>query len=475
MAYHEELWDQRFQEMIEYRKKHGNLLFKRKCDGEEAKLRLWIFTQRKLLRCGKISIRRTALLKAAEFEWKPGIAFESKWDEMYNKLVEFFETNGHLALPARKHELGAWMCRQRVTRRRGKLSQERIDRLNKLPFSWSGTEVEYDKVEHHGWENAHPNQFTKEWHAKLKELIKYKEKFGHFGVHRGYNKSLTQWIFRQRRLYAEGLLCKERVSELNSIGFAWRTRTSNALLPSDERWHQMYKRLKAFKTKHGHFDIASQGCNDSKLTKWVRVQMNSQWTSHAERKAMLEDLGFHFEQCDPAPSLPSTRSTRREQKTPDSVEEHQHQEVKTDAGESHSASARCMVQSGSKLLVEAKHGSELLALRSFSDRPTMKASTRGDSATIKTATERRELPPKTNVSPPQIDSVYPVGAQILNFFPGLGWYKGTVQAVDKDKYTVVYEDGHSGKFLIGGPTLMDAPVEFAKSHPDMGVGFRDAK
>lgn len=451
--------------MLEYRKKHGNLSFKRNCGGDEAKLRTWIFTQRKLLRCGKMSSRRIALLKAADFDWKPGIVSDSKWEKMYNLVVAFFEANGHLAVPARKHEIGAWMCRQRVTRRRGKLSQDRIDRLNKLPFSWSGTEVEFDDAQQYGWENAHPNQFAKEWHAKLKELTEHKEKFGHLRVSRGYNQPLTQWIFRQRRLYAEGMLCKERVSNLNSIGFTWRPRKGNVVSPSDERWYDMYERLKAFKQKHGHFDIVSQGKNDHKLAKWVSVQMSAQWTSHPERKAMLEEIGFPLEQCDPAPSLPSTRAIARELKTSDSTEQHQDHDVTTEAGKPRLMRPSRKVSSDRESLDEAKHDVALMGVSSTRDRPTMKASTRDDSATTKAVTEKRKGAPKTPVLPQQTDCVFPVATQILNFFPGQGWFIDTVQTVERDKYTDLNEHKDTDKVRIGGPTMMDATLELVKSCP----------
>ncbi|KAI2502516.1 hypothetical protein MHU86_11948 [Fragilaria crotonensis] len=72
-------------------------------------------------------------------------------------------------------------------------------------------------------------------------------------------------------------------------------------------------------------------------------------------------------------------------------------------------------------------------------------------------------------SPNSDDAVYPLGTKLVNFFPGHGWYSGTIQAVDNHKYTVVYDDGDLEEFLIEGPT-MDALVELAKSRSSLCLG-----
>ncbi len=455
--------------MLDYRKKNGSLIFKPNCVGAELELRSWIYAQRRLLRMKKMPRRRKAILRAAKFQWKRGVIHDDQWDEMYSQLVAFYETNGHLIVTAKKNTLGTWICRQRAHRRRGKLSQDRIDRLNKLPFSWSGIDVELEALQEHGWDDAPINFYFREWQAKLKGLMEFKERFGHMEVGRGYNETLNVWVFRQRKQYAMGTLREERVARLNSVGFPWE--------------------MKPRKGK----------------------KLNSR--SSEDGKAMPEEHGFPSGQHDPLPSSPSPTPTTRKRKADEYEDEVETRKGGKPTSERDSRKARRDNNACSTLLAvrstrnrpkvsspetvtckasiaekpvstpprhvstseptkasgETEHVSALLAVRSVRDGPIRKANTR-QSVTTRARTEIRESPPKELVPPPTPapDHVYPIGTQLLNFFPGHGWYKGTVHAVDKHKYTVSYEDGDVEEFPIEGPTL-DALVELAKSNPAMGL------
>ncbi len=66
--------------------------------------------------------------------------YAANWEEMFAALVTFKAQHGHCNVPRRYAEnppLGLWVGRQRKDYNSGKLSAQRIKRLNALGFRWS--------------------------------------------------------------------------------------------------------------------------------------------------------------------------------------------------------------------------------------------------------------------------------------------------------------------------------------------------
>ena len=67
-------------------------------------------------------------------------AREAQWDEMFARLVRYKEGNDDCNVPKGWSEdpsLGSWVNNQRQKYRNGKLSEERIRRLESIGFEWS--------------------------------------------------------------------------------------------------------------------------------------------------------------------------------------------------------------------------------------------------------------------------------------------------------------------------------------------------
>lgn len=105
-------------------------------------------------------------LDAINFEWKPRRGVYTPWEEQYEALVEYKNTHGADQDPPRKYSvqgagnrqlnLGKWCDTQRQTKKQGKLTADRIERLEKINFKWAP-------------------YVTVDWSVYLDALTKYKE------------------------------------------------------------------------------------------------------------------------------------------------------------------------------------------------------------------------------------------------------------------------------------------------------------
>ena len=64
------------------------------------------------------------------------------WEERFSELVQYKQYVGDTLVPVKwpeNLELGAWVANQRVRKKQGTLSEDRISRLNEIDFHWAGT------------------------------------------------------------------------------------------------------------------------------------------------------------------------------------------------------------------------------------------------------------------------------------------------------------------------------------------------
>ena len=149
-----------------------------------------------------LSVKRTH-----ESSSKKGpVDHKTLWGNRYAELVEYKEANGHCNVPQRytaNAELGRWVKDQRTLKTKGRISQERIDALNKIGFSWR-------------------IRFKDEfWDKMYQDLVSYQETNGHCNVSLSntQNTQLARWVDRQRRAKKDGKISEQRAKLLDDIGF----------------------------------------------------------------------------------------------------------------------------------------------------------------------------------------------------------------------------------------------------------------
>ncbi len=167
VGWDDELWALRFEELREYREKHGNVLVPANWRGN-AQLGRWLAYQRQQARRGLIEPDRWKRLEElgvqAEIIREPHVEeHDHLMAKMLARLAAYREHYGHAGVtPGRDHALWRWMSQQRVFRNIGKLRKYRREMLDAAGFPWKAVDAK--------------------WEEKFVRLQKFKERFGHTRV-----------------------------------------------------------------------------------------------------------------------------------------------------------------------------------------------------------------------------------------------------------------------------------------------------
>ena len=209
-------WDDNFEKILIFKEKYGHTNIPRPGGKKVSPLANWVNNQRKKYISKILSQDKIDKLNSIGFVWN---IKESLWEENFKELLSFKEKHGHTNIPKLSGKesttFSHWISSQRTNFKNNTLSQERIDRLNSVGFAW--------KVQGDGW------------HEKFKELLIFKEKYGHAkpaqpsSLQSGKLKtpdekkhtSLAHWVNHQRGFFRKKTLKQERIDKLNSIGFEW--------------------------------------------------------------------------------------------------------------------------------------------------------------------------------------------------------------------------------------------------------------
>ena len=243
--------------------------------GEHAKLSRWCTVQRRAFKKGKLSPQRIARLEAIGFMWDP---IENVWNQRFQELAAYKNRFGDCNASLKWNEnpeLGVWCSHQRQAFKQGKLSPERITRLEELGFPW----VRFDSA----------------WEKMFGPLIDYKKRFGNCNVPQGWNEDqkLGRWVSTQRRLRKKGQLSPERIARLSELGFVW-DRLDGAW---ERAWVKRYQELVAYKNRFGDCNVPKKWCENTTLGLWCRTQRAEYKKGKLtpERINRLEKIGFRWQ------------------------------------------------------------------------------------------------------------------------------------------------------------------------------------
>mmetsp|Transcript_15331 Transcript_15331/g.37722 ORF Transcript_15331/g.37722 Transcript_15331/m.37722 type:complete len:711 (-) Transcript_15331:379-2511(-) len=271
--FHYSLWHTNYNELVAFRKKHGHLLVHR-----DTPLFEWMSHQQQR-RAGKndrsaLSDEQIRLLDDIEFPWTQN-RNENNWDANYNELVRFQKEHGHCQVHPRSEKMYSWTRHQRMKHKKGKLSKEAIQLLDKIGFPWE--------------------EPSDGWNKLQGELIEYVMKHGHLRVSREDDPKLYDWMEIQRQRYhgiVEPALSPDQIEKLEQTCFCW------SLDWRDRTWHEKYTEIVEFFKEHDHVRVIKK--DNPSLYNWIQTQgkrykeMKGQKPLSKEELELLEQVDFPF-------------------------------------------------------------------------------------------------------------------------------------------------------------------------------------
>lgn len=262
-------WEEMFEQLAKFIDKYDHSSVS-KVNSKTKKLGYWVTNQRIKKKSGLLSKEQVDRLEEIGFDWEP---VKNRWERNYKELAAYKKRFGHCDVPLRFAEnpqLAHWVRNQRNRYRLGKVTYDRVQKLERLGFNWGISHV-------------------KSWDERFQELLEYESVYGHLNVSQvdsdEKNRALGKWLNDQRHYRKQGRLNPKHEAKLNEIGIAWSV--------LEARWEENLAALKKFHEKHGHFRVSQRG-EHSSLGSWVSKLRRNRPTP--ERLKKLKAIGFDWEQ-----------------------------------------------------------------------------------------------------------------------------------------------------------------------------------
>lgn len=210
-------WEHYFSEASIYYAEHGNLnVPKLYTTPGGLSLGVWLVTQRRVREGqiqGNLTEQQIARLDSIGMVWN---IFDAKWEKAYALAAAYYEENGNLNIPrsyvtAAGERLGQWVASQQWAYPKGKLTDEQVERLNRIGMYWG-------------------NRNDRQWNEGYQEAKRYFDAHGDLNVPADYvspgGYNLGNWVKRQRytRQNPEkscAVLTEERIVKLDAIRMRW--------------------------------------------------------------------------------------------------------------------------------------------------------------------------------------------------------------------------------------------------------------
>ena len=273
----EEQFETGFQETLIYKESKGNANAPAAYRTPEGYwLGKWQSHQRQNHKEGDLSSDRIKRLEEIGFTFD---RFEEQFEKGFQETLLYKERTGNPNAPknyktAEEYLLGSWQSHQRNNYRNRNLSSERIERLNKIGFTWIFLDEQFEKG--------------------FQETLLYKESTGNPNAplkcrtDAGY--WLGMWQHHRRDNYKKGKLCQYRIKSLEDIGFTWDI--------LEEKFEKGFQETLLYKERTGNPN-APRSCKTAegyRLGSWQQHQRENYGKGKLspDRIKQLEDIGFKW-------------------------------------------------------------------------------------------------------------------------------------------------------------------------------------
>ncbi len=277
-------WEEGFQHAKKYYDIHKKLDVPKDYISEDGyKLGNWITRQKKNRKGsgnGIITEERIRRLEEIGLSWNK--VLDDRYNEQVQLYVRFVREFKTPIVPIdcvyEGKKLGAWVERQKIAYKAGKLERSRIRKLEKVGFVWEMAE--------------------KTWNERYEDAKEYYKKHGNLHMRhkdlQGKQVLLYEWIMRQDWEYSKenhGKLTEEQVRLLEEINISIRTE-------GDVRWDRGYRNLKRYYEEHGNSLLRYNYTTEDgfNLGEWVKQQREKYAKGKLpdQRIKLLEELDMEW-------------------------------------------------------------------------------------------------------------------------------------------------------------------------------------
>ena len=242
-------WEEAFAALKKFGEKNGHHNIDSGSLAGGVKLASWVIRQRQFKKKGRLSKLQISRLNSIGFSWDPRT---DQWEQAFASLESFKDRERHCNVADDHVEKGiylsSWIRVQRLLMKSGKLTQDRIKRMNNLGVAW--------------------DPLSEQWDKSFSALKKFRQREGHLSIpdsHIEDGIKIGQWAGVQRTARNGGKLSQERLSRLDAVGFSWDTRT--------DKWEMAFRSLEKFRHREGHCRVPqSLQVDGIKLGSWVNHQ-----------------------------------------------------------------------------------------------------------------------------------------------------------------------------------------------------------
>lgn len=274
----EDSWEIRFKLAKQYFDENGNIDMSTNYVTDGIWLGKWISEQKKKYKSGKLSAEQVRRLETLGIDWDADI--QSKiWEEHLERIRAISDRNGvEPCLLGNTSEetqkLNAWLRVQRKNYKEGKLSADRISKLQSAGIVL--------------------DSFNDAWETGFAYAKSYYETKGNLNVPANYvdktGYALGSWISRNRSSAKSRKMTETQKKRLDGIGMVWD--------PEDERWESMYKSAEVYFSEHGNLDVPTvyKTPDGHSLKEWLRTQRESRLSGKLspERMERLNKIGIDW-------------------------------------------------------------------------------------------------------------------------------------------------------------------------------------
>jgi superfamily II DNA or RNA helicase len=171
----------------------------------------------------------------------------NSWNTHYNALESYIKREGSTTNLSKTYMEGAyrilpWLHHQRIQKRQGILSPERVALLDRLGISWE--------------------PLSEQWDRNFSELRNFRARHGHQRLALfPHTHRLRRWVSTQRIGQTQGTIDSVREQKLDSIRFAWTV--------DEEVWEYYLRELEQFRARTGGIAAPKRRGPDSPLYRFL--------------------------------------------------------------------------------------------------------------------------------------------------------------------------------------------------------------